>query len=81
MGCRSAATSEPQPGSERGPYPLDQLAGDLAVALGRLRAVHACYWDQEWRREHRGSGRYPEHHLWEAVQGYLDLYDAARSAD
>ena len=59
----------------------DQLAGDLAVALSRLRAVHACYWDQEWRREHRGSGRYPEHHLWEAVEGYLDLYDAAKSAD
>ena len=24
----------------------------------------------------RGGGRYPEHELWEAVQGYLDLLDA-----
>jgi len=55
----------------------DQLAGELAAALSRLRAVHAAYWDRGWRREHRGLGRYPEHHLWEAVQGYLDLYDAA----
>ncbi|WP_435831181.1 DUF7711 family protein [Microtetraspora glauca] len=22
-----------------------------------------------------GAGRYPEHRLWEAVQGYLDLLD------
>jgi hypothetical protein len=28
----------------------------------------------------KNFGRYPEHHLWEAVQGYLDLYDAAESA-
>lgn len=41
--------------------------------------VHVSYWDHDSRREHRGSGRYPEHHLWEAVQGYLDLYDAAES--
>jgi hypothetical protein len=57
------------------------LAGDLAAALSRLRAMHASYWDHDWRREHRGFGRYPEHHLWEAVQGYLELYDAAESAD
>jgi hypothetical protein len=61
----------PSPGEQ------EQLAGELALALGRLRAVHGSYWDYDWRREHRGSGRYPEHHLWEAVQGYLDLYDAA----
>jgi hypothetical protein len=66
----------PSPQAER-----ESLAGDLAAALSRLRAVHASYWDHDWRREHRGFGRYPEHHLWEAVQGYLDLYDAAESAD
>jgi hypothetical protein len=59
----------------------EYLAGDLAAALSRLRVVHASYWDRDWRREHRGFGRYPEHHLWGAVQGYLDLYDAAGSAD
>jgi hypothetical protein len=52
-----------------------QAAGELEAALEHLRAVHRAYWDRKWRREHRGAGRYPEHHLWEAVQGYLDLLD------
>ncbi len=56
-----------------------QLGGELAIALSRLRAVHASYWDHDWRQEHRGFGRYPEHDLWEAVQGYLDLHDAGSS--
>lgn len=55
----------------------DRQAEDLAAALNHLRTVHSSYWDREWRREHRGSGRYPENHLWEAVQGYLDLLDVA----
>jgi hypothetical protein len=38
--------------------------------------VRDSYWDYDWRREIRGSGRYPEHELWEAVEGYLDLLDA-----
>lgn len=59
----------------------EQLAGEQAAALGRLRAACGSYWDPGWRREHRGSGRYPEHELWEAVQGYLDLYDAGRVPD
>jgi hypothetical protein len=66
----------PSPQAER-----EQSAVELATALGRLRAVHASYWDHDWRREHRGLGRYPEHHLWEAVQGYLDLHDAAGLGD
>lgn len=52
-----------------------QVEGDLGTALEHLRAVHEAYWDRRWRREHRGLARYPEHHLWEAVQGYLDLLD------
>ena len=35
------------------------------------------YWDYDWRRENRGGGRYPEHELWDAVNGYLDLHDAS----
>ncbi len=54
----------------------EQLSADLAEALSRLRAVRDSYWDHDWRREHRGLGRYPENHLWEAVHGYLDLHDA-----
>lgn len=54
---------------------------DLALALDRLRAVREKYWDRDWRYEHRGGGRYPEHHLWEAVDGYLELLDAAGGPD
>lgn len=57
----------------------EQVAGELAAALGRLRGVRDSYWDQQWRREHRGFGRYPENELWEAVEGYLDLYDASQA--
>ncbi len=57
----------------------DQLAGELDVALGHLREVHAAYWDRDWRREHRGLGRYPENELWEAIDAYLELRDAAHS--
>jgi hypothetical protein len=73
VGDLARLATSPQAGGE-------QLAEELAAALSRLRAVHASYWDHDWRREHRGFGRYPEHHLWEAVRGYLDLYDAAGSA-
>lgn len=51
-------------------------AAELDVALAHLRAVHDEYWEREWRRDHRGGGRHPENHLWEAVDGYLDLLDA-----
>lgn len=54
----------------------EHLAEELAGALARLRAAHSCYWDHDWRRDHRGFGRYPEHYLREAVEGYLDLRDA-----
>ena len=53
-----------------------QRQDDLETALRRLREVHDRYWDYDWRREHRGGGRYPEHELWEAVEGYLHIYDA-----
>jgi len=55
----------------------DQIISERDAALSRLREVHAAYWDNDWRREHRGLGRYPEHELWEAVDGYLELRDAA----
>ncbi len=57
----------------------EQVAGELTAALGRLRGVRDSYWDQQWRRAHRGFGRYPENELWEAVEGYLDLYDASQA--
>jgi hypothetical protein len=65
------------------PDPVDerlQVRDDLDAALSHLREIHGSYWDQKWRREHRGFGRYPEHELWEAVEGYLDLLKASRPA-
>ena len=65
------------------PDPVDerlQVRDDLDIALRHLRDVHGSYWDQKWRREHRGFGRYPENELWEAVEGYLDLLRASRPA-
>jgi len=59
---------------------VELMAGELDTALDHLRAVHASYWDREWRSEHRGDGRYPEHQLWEAVQGYLDVLAASAGA-
>lgn len=59
----------------------EQFAAELATAVDGLRAAHAGYWERDWRREHRGGGRYPENHLWEAVDGYLDLLDAHRHHD
>lgn len=54
---------------------------ELAAALTRMRQVHQNYWERGWRREHRGNYRYPENELWDAVDGYLDLLDAARAPD
>ncbi|WP_275293938.1 hypothetical protein [Amycolatopsis sp. La24] len=54
---------------------------ELDRALARLRVAHQKYWDRDWRREHRGLGRYPENSLWEAVDGYLDLLNAVHSRD
>jgi hypothetical protein len=58
-----------------------QLREDLGAALAHLREVRDKYWDHDWRREHRGYGRYPENELWDAVEGYLDLFDASQPSD
>ena len=57
----------------------EQTSAAVAAAFSHLRAVRDSYWDRDWRQEHRGLGRYPEHELWDAVNGYLDLHDAATS--
>jgi len=65
------------------PTPVDQrlqVRDELDSALRHLRQVHDSYWDNEWRRDHRGDGRYPEHELWDAVYGYLNLLNAIKGA-
>jgi hypothetical protein len=53
-----------------------QLAVEVAASLAHLRRVEASFWERDWRQAHRGSGVYPEHHIWDAVHGYLDLLAA-----
>lgn len=54
-----------------------QRAAELRAALDSLRETCDRYWEPDWRRAHRGHGRYPENTLWDAVFGYLELLDAA----
>jgi hypothetical protein len=58
-----------------------QVRDELDAALRHLREVRDSYWDDSWRRDHRGNGRYPEHELWDAVYGYLNLLDASVPAE
>jgi hypothetical protein len=51
----------------------EQLTEELQASLAHLRRVEAGFWERDWRQDHRGSGVYPENHLWDAVHGYLDL--------
>lgn len=57
-----------------------RIEAELDRALAQLRVISQEYWDRDWRGEHRGGGRYPENHLWDAVDGYLNLLDAARQS-
>ncbi len=52
---------------------MAQLEAELDACLTHLREVDDHYWDREWRADHKGLSLYPEHHLWRAVHGYLDL--------
>lgn len=58
----------PSPGER-----AEQATIELEACLAHLREVEEAYWERDWRNEHRDDGIYPEHHLWNAVWGYLDL--------
>jgi len=58
----------------------EQLAAELAASRTHLRSVAANYWERDWRSANRGYGAHPEHHLWDAVHGYLDLLEATGAA-
>jgi hypothetical protein len=49
------------------------LERHLTVTRSALDEVVDRFWDRDWRREHTGSGRYPEHTLWELAWGVRDL--------
>ncbi|MBS3939850.1 MAG: hypothetical protein KG028_02710 [Actinobacteria bacterium] len=49
------------------------LERHLAVTRAALDAAIERFWDANWRREHKGAGRYPEQTLWELAWGVRDL--------
>lgn len=53
-----------------------QLVEELAASRAYLERVRDRYWQRGWRSEHHAGGSYPEHHLWDATHGYLDLLAA-----
>ena len=72
MPCKHPATAKPQ--AEPRLTPARSFRDeDMDAALAHLREVRDKYWDHDWRRAHRGYGRYPENELWDAVEGFLDL--------
>jgi hypothetical protein len=62
------------------PASSDALIAELLVErdVGRrhLAAVTESFYDQDWRREHRGDGVHAEDHLWWATAAFLELDDA-----
>jgi hypothetical protein len=57
--------------------PREELAAaqvrHLTVTRAALDEVVDRFWDRDWRREHSGGGRYPEHTLWDLAWGVRDL--------
>jgi hypothetical protein len=58
-----------------------QLAAERDVARRYLTTMTESFYNQDWRRAHRGDGIYPEDHLWWATAAYLQLDDAVRDVD
>lgn len=56
----------------------DQLRVEHNAARAHLSEVVERFHDLEWRRDHKGSGLYPDDHLWSAAKGFLDLDAAIR---
>ncbi|MBS2533221.1 hypothetical protein KGQ20_10590 [Catenulispora sp. NF23] len=57
----------------------EQISRELKLSTAHLRAIRDRWDDIAWRRSHSRNGRYPEDHLWQAVDGFLDLLDASAS--
>jgi hypothetical protein len=72
---RAQVLRDPAPGPIR---LRQQLADELAAGLAHLQRVRDGYWQRGWRADHHAAGCYPEHHLWDAVHGYLDLVQAVQ---
>ena len=64
------------------PANSDALLAELLVErdIGRrhLATVTESFYDQDWRRVHRGDGVHAEDHLWWATAAFLELDDAIK---
>jgi hypothetical protein len=54
----------------------EQLRIELEASRLHLRSVLDSYWDQRWRRDHRGHDGSPEDHLWRAATAVQDIEGA-----
>ena len=76
----AAGTAEPLRARAPRPDVLHrQLTEELAAALVQLARTRDGYWQRDWRSRHETVATFPEHHLWDAVHGYLDLLQAVRN--
>jgi hypothetical protein len=57
---------------------LAELLVEREVGRCHLASVTESFYDQNWRRDHRGDGVHAQDHLWWATAGFLDLDDAIR---
>jgi hypothetical protein len=80
LAALAAGTAEPLRARAPRPDVLHrQLTEELATALTHLEGVRDGYWQRDWRSRHESVATFPEHHLWDAVNGYLELLQAVRN--
>ncbi len=58
-----------------------QLRDELALSSRHLRSVLDGYWDDRWRRQHKGVDESPEDHLWRAATAVSDMHAALAGLD
>jgi hypothetical protein len=54
----------------------EQVREELSASRRHLRSVLDSYWDNNWRREHKGYDESPEDHLWRAATAVEDMLAA-----
>jgi hypothetical protein len=67
LGRQGSAWGEPTATQAR-----EQFGVELVPARRHLHEILECYWDRDWRAEHR-QPQGPEEHLWRSAQGVREL--------
>lgn len=58
-----------------------ELRDELALSRRHLCSVLDRYWDDRWRRQHKGLDESPEDHLWRAARAVSDMQEALAGLD